>query len=85
VWLQYTYQKHSPVLQYLPTKLAEWIGKNMQEELGFTDREDQHKWSVSELKNIICRHVVGNRNGCALLHTFRCLDCDFYSEITVSE
>jgi hypothetical protein len=39
------------MLQYLPTKLAGWImiGENMQEELGFPDRdlEDPHKWSVS--------------------------------------
>jgi hypothetical protein len=61
VWLEYAYSKYHPVLQYLPTKLAEWIGENMQEELGFPDREDQHKWSVSELNNILCRHVCGER------------------------
>ena len=26
VWLEYAYRKHHPILQYLPTKLAEWIG-----------------------------------------------------------
>jgi hypothetical protein len=44
---------HHPVLQYVPTKFAEWIGENIQEdmrtrELGFPDK-DYHKWSVSEL------------------------------------
>ena len=29
VWLEYAYSKLHPVLQFLPTKLAEWIGKNM--------------------------------------------------------
>ena len=27
------------MLQYLPTKLAEWIGENMQDELGFPDKK----------------------------------------------
>jgi hypothetical protein len=40
VWLEYTYRKHHPVLQYLPTKLAEWIGENMQDKLGFPDKLD---------------------------------------------
>ena len=40
VWLEYAYRKHHPVLQYLPTKLAEWIGENMQDELGFPDKQD---------------------------------------------
>ena len=37
VWLQYAYRKHHPALQWLPTKLAEWIANNMQDELGFPD------------------------------------------------
>ena len=40
VWLEYAFRKHHPVLQYLPTKLAEWIGENMQDELGFPDKKD---------------------------------------------
>jgi hypothetical protein len=35
VWLEYPYHKKDQVFLYLPTKLAEWIGKNMQEELEF--------------------------------------------------
>ena len=30
LWLEYAYCKHHPVLQYLQTKLAEWIDKNVQ-------------------------------------------------------
>ena len=73
VWLEYAYRKHHPVLQYLPTKLAEWIGENMQDELGFPDKQDPDKWRVSELNNILQKHVVPDRNGCAL-HTFGCLE-----------
>jgi hypothetical protein len=54
------------VLQFLPTKLAEWIGENMQDELGFPDKRDQSKWSVSELNNILRNHLVRDRNGCSL-------------------
>ena len=35
VWLEYSYRKHHPALQWLPTKLAEWIANEMQDELGF--------------------------------------------------
>ena len=61
------------MLQYLSSKLEEWIGKNMQEELGFPDKEDPNKWSVSEPNDILRRHVVRDRNGCAL-HTFGCIE-----------
>ena len=52
-----------PVLQYLPSKLAEWIGENMQDELGFPDKRDPNKWSISELNNILQTYVVSDRNG----------------------
>ena len=73
VWLEYVYWKHHPVLQYLPNKLAEWIGENMQGELGFPDKKDPKKWSVSELNNILRAHVVFDRNDCSL-QTFGCLE-----------
>ena len=38
VWLEYAYYSmHHPVLLWLPTKLAEWIAHNMQDDLGFLD------------------------------------------------
>ncbi len=40
-WLEYVYRTAHPVLCWLPTKLAEWIGENLQEELGFPDKADQ--------------------------------------------
>ena len=71
VWLEYAYRKLRPVLKILPTKLAEWIGENMHDELGFPDKQDPAKWSVSELNDILHKHMVPDRNGC--LHTFGCL------------
>ena len=47
MWLKYAYRKLHPVLQYPPTKFAEWIGENMQDELGFPDKQDPSKWIVS--------------------------------------
>ena len=43
VWLEYAYRKHHPALQWLPTKLAEWIANNMQDELGFPDKADPRR------------------------------------------
>ena len=45
----------------------------MQDELGFPDKQDPDKWGVSELNNILQKHMVPDRNGCAL-HTFGCLE-----------
>ena len=78
IWLEYAYRKHHPVLQWLPTKLAEWIGENLQDDLGFPDKADPRRgWTPSELNNILDRHVVRDRKGCSLLTrslTFGCLD-----------
>ncbi len=40
-WLEYVYRTAHSVLRWLPTKLAEWIGENLQDELGFPDKADQ--------------------------------------------
>ena len=73
VELEYAYRKHHPCLQWLPTKLAEYIGENLQDELGFPDKLDATKWSVAELNSILQTHVVCGRDCCAL-HTFGCLE-----------
>jgi hypothetical protein len=39
-WLEYIYRSSHPVLRWLPTKLAEWIGENLQKALGFPDKGD---------------------------------------------
>ncbi len=37
-WLEYVYRTAHPVLRWLPSKLAEWIGENLQDEMGFPDK-----------------------------------------------
>ena len=69
----------SSTCHWLPTKLAEWIGENMQDELGFPDKKDPNKWSVSELNNILKTHEVCDRNG-GSLQTFGCLRLEWESQ-----
>ncbi len=40
-WLEYVYMTAHPALCWLPTKLAECIGENLQDWLGFPDKADQ--------------------------------------------
>ncbi len=70
VWQECAYCKIHPALHWLPTKLAEWIGENLQDDLGFPDKADPIRgWTPTELNNILDRHTVLDRNICAL-HTF---------------
>ena len=62
-WLEYVYRKAHPTLRWLPTKLAEWIGVNLQDELGFPDKADRLSepgsgWTPAELNHILQAHVV---------------------------
>ena len=72
--LQYVYRTAHPALRWLPTKLNEWIGENMQDELGFANKA--YKWAASgsgwtpaELNNILQAHVVDGA-----LTTFGCVE-----------
>ncbi len=72
-WLEYVYGTAHPVLRWLPTKLAEWIGENLQDELGFPDKADQRAqpgngWTPAELNHILQSHVVDGA-----LTTFGCV------------
>ncbi len=62
-WLEYVFRTAHPVLRWLPTKLAEWIGENLQDELAFPDKADQRAepgsgWTPAELNRILQSHVV---------------------------
>ena len=79
-WLEYVYRTAHPVLRWLPTKLAEWIGENLQDELGFADKTDKRAaagsgWTPAELNNILQAHVVDGA-----LTTFGCVEweSDFF-------
>jgi hypothetical protein len=73
-WLEYIYRTAHPVLCWLPTKLAEWIGENLQDVLGFPDKADQRAepgsgWTPAELNHILHEHVVDGA-----LTTFGCVE-----------
>ena len=56
------YRKYHPALQWLPTKLAEWIANNLQDELGFPNKADPRRgWTPAELNSILQNHVVRKR------------------------
>ncbi len=62
-WLEYVYQTAHPALRWLPTKLAAWIGENLQDELGFSDKAERRSelgpcWTPAELNHILQAHVV---------------------------
>ncbi len=61
-WLEYVpYRTAHPTRRWLPTKLAEWIRKNLQEKLGFPDKADKRAepgigWTAAELNRILPGH-----------------------------
>jgi hypothetical protein len=69
-YLTYAYRTSLPVLRWLPTKLAEWIGANLCEELNITDKQGP-LWIAVELNAIITGNLVGGPHG--HLHTFGCI------------
>ena len=73
-WLEYVYRTAHPALRWLPTKLAEWIGENMQDKLGFADKADTRAaagtgWTPAKLNHILNAHVVDGA-----LTTFGCVE-----------
>ena len=73
-WLEYVYRTAHPTLRWLPTKLAEWIGENLQDELGFPDKAYQRAapgtgWTPAELNHILHAHVLDGA-----LITFGCVE-----------
>ena len=59
VHFQYRYRTN--VTQYLPHKLAEYIGNNLQNELGI--KKEGPKWTVAELNDILHENLVPDRMG----------------------
>jgi hypothetical protein len=69
-YLTYAYRTSHQVLQWLPTKLAEWIGANLCEELNIPDKQSP-LWTAVELNAIITGNLVGSPHG--HLHMFGCI------------
>jgi hypothetical protein len=75
-WLAYAYRTTHPALSrcWLSTKLAEWIGENLQEELGFPYKANKRAhpgtgWTPAELYSILHDHIVAGE-----LTTFGCVE-----------
>jgi hypothetical protein len=78
---QYAYRQHHPLLQFLPLKLAEWLAKNMSDELNLPDSCD-----AADLNNILIHCLVSNRRG-ENLHTFQCVEfeSDWYRGVMLAQ
>jgi hypothetical protein len=77
-WMSYEYRTTHPVLRWLPTKLAEWIGANLSEELLIPDKIED-KWTAAELNSILLNNVV--RGPFGHLRTFGGIqwECDLFN------
>ncbi len=68
-------KKHDThVYEEFLNKLAEWIGENLQDELGFPDKANQRAepgrgWTPAELNHILHNQVVDGA-----LNTFGCVE-----------
>jgi len=56
-WVTYPYSIAHPILQWLPSKLAEWIAENHGQELAIPAKR-WDKWTVEELNNILASNLV---------------------------
>lgn len=70
-WIGYKYRKAHPILRWLPSKLAEWIGDNYGPELGIPPRRHPDAWTVGELNGILDNNLVAGTQG--HLRTFGCI------------
>ena len=57
-YVAYAFSTANPVLQWLPTKLAEWIGSNLCYELGIPPKRGS-LWTASKLNAVITGNIVG--------------------------
>ena len=79
-WLEYPFRKSHPILRWLPTKLAAWIGENFGQELGIPPKSDA-EWTAGELNAILENNLVPSHGGKGQLRTFCCIqwECELYS------
>ena len=48
-WLEYLFRKSHPIIRWLPSKLAAWIGENFGQELRIPHKRDL-EWTAGELR-----------------------------------
>ena len=68
-WIRFAYRTSHPVLRFLPTKLAEFIGENYASELEIPPKTDWSKWNPAELNAILKHNLVTCRHGHGYLRT----------------
>ena len=80
-WIQYKYRIAHPILRFLPSKLAEFIGENYAKTLGIPPKRDRLKWNVEELNAILMNNLVMPRHGKGHLQTFGRIqwECDLFN------
>ncbi len=79
-WLEYPFRRVHPILRWLPTELATWIGENFGQELCIPPKRGL-EWTAGELNAILESNLVPNHNGKGQLRTFCCIqwECELYS------
>ena len=79
-WLEYPYRKSHPIVRWLPSKLAEWIGENYGQQLQIPPKRNL-EWTAGELNAILENNLVPSHNGKGQLRTFCCIqwECELYS------
>jgi hypothetical protein len=79
-WLEYPYRKSHPIVRWLPTKLAAWIGENFGQQLQIPPKRNL-EWTAGELNAILENNLVPSHNGKGQLRTFGCIqwECELYS------
>jgi hypothetical protein len=79
-WLEYPYCKSHPIIHWLPSKLAAWIGENYGQELQIPPKRGL-EWTAGELNAILENNLVPSHSGKGQLQTFGCIqwECERYS------
>ena len=78
-WVTYPYRNAHPILHWLPSKLAEWLAENLNEELAIPVKLGD-KWTVEELNTVLGRNLVSSVSTGAHLRTFGAIkwECELY-------
>ena len=77
-WIEYPYRAAHPILRWLPTKLAEFIGDTYGPALSIAPKGNGDQWTVGELNTILENNLVQNTHG--QLRTFGCIEweCELF-------
>jgi hypothetical protein len=77
-WLEDPFRRVHPILRWLPSKLATWIGENFGQELCIPlKRLGGLEWTVGEWNVILENNLVPSQNGRGQLRTFCCIQWEW--------